>query len=225
MAIWPVTFHADIGASFSAAVGIDFPPTAFYSPPTKATHRHRAEFQRPGKNSEVQGGAGPMVTAAPILVPLWLQICAGLLLTLALLQIARVDQATLRIPDAISLPLIAVGLGLAALSPAPALADRLIGAGAGFLLLAALGEGYFRWYRREGLGLGDAKLFGAAGAWLGWQALPWVLLVAAGAALVWAMVARRQGAVAFGPWLALAFWLIWFWAVLQAAMQAAIDRG
>ena len=166
-----------------------------------------------------------MVTAAPILVPLWLQICAGLLLTLALLQIARVDQATLRIPDAISLPLIAVGLGLAALSPAPALADRLIGAGAGFLLLAALGEGYFRWHRREGLGLGDAKLFGAAGAWLGWQALPWVLLVAAGAALVWAMVARRQGAVAFGPWLALAFWLIWFWAVLQAAMQAAIDRG
>ncbi len=154
-----------------------------------------------------------MVTAAPIVLPLWLQICAGLVLTLALLRIARVDQATLRIPDTISLSLAALGLGLAALSPPPALADRLIGAGAGFLLLAALGEGYFRWHRREGLGLGDAKLFGAAGAWLAWQALPWVLLVAAVAALVWALMAalimRRSGPLAFGPWLALGFWVIW----------------
>lgn len=153
------------------------------------------------------------MTAAPIVLPLWLHLCAGLVLTLALLRIARVDQATLRIPDAISLPLAAIGLGLAALSPPPALADRLIGAGAGFLLLALVGEGYFRWKGREGLGLGDAKLFAAAGAWLGWQALPWVLAIAAAAGLIAALVMRRSGPLAFGPWLALGFWVMWMGAV------------
>lgn len=155
------------------------------------------------------GGTGPVLTAAPIILPLWLAIFASVGLTLALLRVAQVDLATLRIPDAISLPLMAAGLGLAALAPAPALADRLIGAGAGFLLLAGIGEMYFRWRRSEGLGLGDAKLFGAAGAWLGWQALPLVLALAAGGALIWGLVLRKRGVLAFGPWLALGFWLVW----------------
>lgn len=155
------------------------------------------------------------MTAAPIILPLWLALGAGFGLTLALLRVAQVDLATLRIPDAVSLPLIGAGLGLAALSPAPALADRLIGAGTGFLLLAVIGEVYFRWRQSEGLGLGDAKLFGAAGAWLGWQALPLVLALAAAAALIWAVVRRRHGVQAFGPWLALGFWLVWLMTMLR----------
>jgi leader peptidase (prepilin peptidase) / N-methyltransferase len=161
-----------------------------------------------------QGGAEPDVSAAPIILPLWLDLTAGLVLGLMLLRIAMVDAATRRIPDMLSLPLIGLGLGLAALSLTPALADRLIGAGTGFLVMAALGEAFFRWRHREGLGLGDAKLFGAAGAWLGWQALPLVLVLASGAALIWALV-RRQRSLAFGPWLALAFWLIWAATLIQ----------
>ena len=124
-----------------------------------------------------------------------------------LAAIAVIDARTLRIPDWLSLPLIAAGLLAAAFGPAAGLADRLIGAGAGFLTLGLVGEVHFRLRQREGLGLGDAKLFAAAGAWLGWQMLPWVLVVASVPALVWAVTHRARAEVAFGPWLALAFWL------------------
>ena len=67
-----------------------------------------------------------------------------------------------------------------------------------------------------GLGQGDAKLFAAAVAWLGIAALPQVILLAAGAALAMAAGFRLAGtrlrahsAVPFGPFLALATWLIW----------------
>ncbi|MES2665532.1 MAG: A24 family peptidase [Pseudomonadota bacterium] len=133
---------------------------------------------------------------------------ATLILTLALLAIARIDARSLRIPDVISLPLICAGLLLAAAQPG--WQDHLIGAVVGFAVLGGLGEAYFRRTGREGLGLGDAKLFAAAGAWLGWQALPQVLLIAALGGLAFAALRRQTaGGIAFGPWLALGFWLVW----------------
>ena len=143
---------------------------------------------------------------------------ATLLLTVALAAIARIDAATLRIPDALSLPLIAAGLLWAALLPGQPLAGHLIGAAAGYVSLALIGEVYFRKTGTEGLGLGDAKLYAAAGAWLGWQALPPVLLIAATAGLIAALTRSRHPdasrALAFGPWLALGFWLVWLWQIL-----------
>ena len=138
---------------------------------------------------------------------------ATLILTLALLAIARIDARSLRIPDVISLPLICAGLLLAAAKPG--WGDHLIGAVVGFAVLGGIGETYFRRTGREGLGLGDAKLFAAAGAWLGWQALPQVLLIAALSGLAFAALRRQTtdglatGGIAFGPWLALGFWLVW----------------
>ena len=147
--------------------------------------------------------------------PTALALLATALLSGALVAIARIDAATLRIPDALSLPLIAVGLLWAALLPPPAFLHHLIGAATGYLSLALIGEAYFRKTGAEGLGLGDAKLFAAAGAWLGWQALPQVLLIAATCGLIFAVIRRRHPeqprALAFGPWLALGFWLVWVW--------------
>ena len=113
-----------------------------------------------------------------------------------------------RIPDRASLPLIGVGLALTGVVSQIGLADRLIGAGVGFLVLWGLGEAFFRLRGVEGLGIGDAKLFAAAGAWLGWQALPAVLLIASVMGLVFAAVMRRRD-LAFGPWLAAGFALVW----------------
>jgi prepilin signal peptidase PulO-like enzyme (type II secretory pathway) len=65
--------------------------------------------------------------------------------------------------------------------------------------------------------VGDAKLCAAAGGWLGWQALPLVLLIAAGGALAWLAAqgaARRGRPVAFGPWIALGWAVIWLAAPL-----------
>ena len=137
-----------------------------------------------------------------------LTVTATVGLTASLLAVAWIDLRSFRIPDTISLPLIVAGLALAALTPG--LPDHLIGAGVGFAVLAAIGEVYFRRTGEEGLGLGDAKLFAAAGAWLGWQALPQVLLIAAGAGLIFALIKGNKGQrIAFGPWLALGFWGVW----------------
>ena len=82
--------------------------------------------------------------------------------------------------------------------------------------LLALAWIYQRLRHREGLGQGDAKLFAAAGAWLGIAALPQVILPAALAALATAIGLslagtrmRAHSALPFGPFLALATWLLW----------------
>lgn len=110
-----------------------------------------------------------------------------------LLTLAVLDARHMWLPDALTLPLAALGLTLGDwMLPAP-FWDRIIGAAAGAVLLALLALTYKRLRGREGLGLGDAKLFGAIGAWMGWQALPFVLLIASAAALLWALVLRGAG--------------------------------
>jgi leader peptidase (prepilin peptidase)/N-methyltransferase len=67
------------------------------------------------------------------------------------------------------------------------------------------------------MGYGDFKLFAAIGAWLGWQMLPLVLILAAvvGAAVGIALIAlRRHGRgvpIPFGPYLAGAAWIAMLW--------------
>lgn len=136
----------------------------------------------------------------------------GAFLFAMLAAIAVVDLRTYRIPDRLSLPLTGGGLLWAAVAGPGPWTDHLIGAAAGYASLAGFGAVYFRLRGREGLGLGDAKLFAAAGAWLGWQALPLVLATAALAGLVFAFATSRRrpdARLAFGPWLALATWLVW----------------
>jgi prepilin signal peptidase PulO-like enzyme (type II secretory pathway) len=71
---------------------------------------------------------------------------------------------------------------------------------------------HFRSRGIEGLGLGDVKLFGALGAWLGFSGLPIVLLLASIGCLAVIFVAHGRAAlaldvhrrIAFGPYLAMA---------------------
>lgn len=138
-------------------------------------------------------------------------IGAGAVLFAALAAIAVIDLRTRRIPDRLSLPLAAAGLGWAAWAGEP-FAAHLIGAIAGYASLAIFGAIWFRRSGREGLGLGDAKLFAAGGAWLGWQALPLVLLIASVCGLVFALATRGvhgSPQIAFGPWIALGIWCGW----------------
>lgn len=148
------------------------------------------------------------------ILPLGLKIGATLCLTCVLMIISLVDLKTLRIPDILSLPLIAAGLTLAFAVPDVNTADHVIGALAAYMLFAGLGEIYFRSRGIDGLGLGDAKLFAGAGAWLGWQVLPIVLLLATAGGLIQAVLmtkANRTKPIAFGPFIALAFWCVWIW--------------
>jgi len=158
---------------------------------------------------------GQSAQAAVLADPAWLAVT--LALTAALLIIAVVDWRSFRIPDRLSLPLVAAGLVLGWAAPglsgqAGWFPDHLIGAAAAYLLFAALGEVVHRRTGQEALGLGDAKLFAAAGAWLGWQGLPAVLLIASLGGLGFALLARRSHGtvkIAFGPWIALGFLVVW----------------
>ncbi len=138
-----------------------------------------------------------------------------------LLLIGVVDGEHMLLPDSLTLPLIATGIGSAAL-----LGDAgrgALGAGAGFAALWLVAWAYRRIRGRDGLGDGDPILFAGAGAWVGWQGLPTVLLwaCAAGLSLAGARLALRPSAaltdrLPFGPCIALGIWLTWLFGPLGA---------
>jgi leader peptidase (prepilin peptidase) / N-methyltransferase len=153
----------------------------------------------------------------------WL-LLASLALGWTLLALAAIDLRHYWLPDRLTLPLVPAGLVVAWLIDPARLGDHLIGALAGFLAFAGIAWAYRRLRRRAGLGLGDAKLLAAAGAWLGWQALPGLVVVAAALALAVALIRAAFGArlaattrIAFGPYLALALWLSWLYGPLVLA--------
>jgi leader peptidase (prepilin peptidase)/N-methyltransferase len=134
-----------------------------------------------------------------------------------LLACAFIDLETQLLPDALTLPLLWAGLLLGVAGGFVRLEDSVTGAAVGYASLWIVHHVFRLLTRREGMGYGDFKLLAALGAWLGWQALPAVILFAsAGGALygITAVVLRRRDAhtpIAFGPWLALAGALALFW--------------
>jgi leader peptidase (prepilin peptidase) / N-methyltransferase len=137
-------------------------------------------------------------------------------LALALSWAAAVDLDRFILPDIMTLGLTLAGLAIAAAHGWEMLGVHAIGAAAGYAALALIAFAYRRWRGREGLGLGDAKLMAAAGAWLGWAGLPSVLLAGSFAGILLVMIhalATRQlaatRAIAFGPFIAMGFWIVW----------------
>ena len=133
-----------------------------------------------------------------------------------LLALGWIDARFWLLPDLLTLPLVMAGLAASWAFEPEALAGRALGAALGYLALRAVALAYRALRGREGLGAGDAKLLAAAGAWVGARALPQVILLAALAGLVAAGCLRLAGtrlgarsALPFGPFLALATWLIW----------------
>jgi len=141
----------------------------------------------------------------------WVASLVGWLLWVA----ALIDHRHFLLPDVLTLPLLIGGLAWSWATGEAAFIDAAIGATAGYAAFVAIAWAYRRWRGRDGLGLGDAKLLAAAGAWLGWAALPTVVLIAGVAALLSVAIRRVQGervqartAIAFGSFLALAFWVV-----------------
>lgn len=95
-----------------------------------------------------------------------------------LLALGAVDLAAFWLPDVLTGMLSAVALAGGVAGVGAALSDRLIGGAAGFGVLWLTAALYRMGRGRTGLGGGDPKLFGAIGLWLGWRALPAVLLIA-----------------------------------------------
>lgn len=141
----------------------------------------------------------------------------ALILSWTLLALAVIDWHTQFLPDALTLPLLWLGLlislgygaNVALVDPATA----IIGAAAGYLILWLVFQLFLLVTGKEGMGYGDFKLLALIGAWLGWQALPMVLLMASIAGAVIGGLLMASGRLArgkpmpFGPWLAISGWL------------------
>ena len=139
----------------------------------------------------------------------------------ALLVLSMIDLEHYILPNVITYPGMLAGLLFAAApglgAPVPDFTAALWGlaVGGGGLWLFAWVFG--RITGKEGMGLGDVKLLGMIGAWLGWQSLPFALFVAAlvgsVVGIVWMVVAQRNKnmPIPFGPYLAGAAWLYLFY--------------
>lgn len=144
------------------------------------------------------------------------QAMAGALFGWLLLVLALLDARHFWLPDPLTAGLAVAALAVGLADIPPALPDRLIGGVIGVLSLTIVRHGYRLLRKREGMGGGDAKLFGAIGLWLGWRLLPIVLLGAALAGLLWCLLELVRGrpmtglsSVPFGVFLALAAWVAW----------------
>ncbi len=127
--------------------------------------------------------------------------------TLVILSFVDLDHKIL--PDALTLPGIAVGCLISFLPGGISWADSLIGMAAGGGSLYLVATVYERITGREGLGGGDIKLLAMIGAWMGWQSLPLIVLMSSLSGAVIGSVfilwggkgARTQ--IPFGPFLSL----------------------
>ena len=132
-----------------------------------------------------------------------------------LLALAVIDFETGYLPDWLTGPLALMGLSANAFSIFAPLVDALIGAAAGGVAFWAIGAFWRRWRRVDALGMGDAKFLAALGAWMGWAALPLIVLVGSLASLGVVLLPLAGGAkinlrdaVPFGPGLAAGGYLV-----------------
>lgn len=129
----------------------------------------------------------------------------------SLVIVSFIDLRHKIIPDVISLPGILVGLAAISLFKLNGLSwkDSIIGiiVGGGSLLLIGL---VFEWLRgKEGMGMGDVKLLAMIGAWMGYLALPYIVLISSltgmligGGSLL--LTRRKLGQkIPYGPFLVL----------------------
>jgi leader peptidase (prepilin peptidase)/N-methyltransferase len=126
----------------------------------------------------------------------------------ALLAMSAIDIDTHLLPDAMTLPLLWAGLIVNFNGMFANLHDAVLGAIFGYLVLWLV-HWLFRLVRGiEGMGYGDFKLLAALGGWLGWAALPQIVLIAAvtgaviGLAATWRGRMRFEEPLPFGPFLA-----------------------
>ena len=151
--------------------------------------------------------------------PQW--IPPAMLLGWTLIVLSTFDIIAFVLPDFLTYALALGGVGVAA-SGGTALesAEGFLAGGASLLLVKWI---YRLVAKRDGLGLGDVKLFAAAGAWVGCEGLPQVLLMASmlglGFAALYSSGPKSSFLIRklpFGAALCAALWMTWMWEHLSA---------
>ena len=132
------------------------------------------------------------------------------MLVATLLALALIDWDTTVLPDNMTLPLLWAGIAAAGLGwlPGLPLAQSVGGAATGYLSLWSVFWLFKLATGKDGMGYGDFKLLAALGAWLGWQAVLPIVLMASMIGAIIGLVMKATGSlregrfVPFGPFLA-----------------------
>jgi leader peptidase (prepilin peptidase)/N-methyltransferase len=162
---------------------------------------------------------------AALAVALWaasldggIRLWADCVLGWVLLTLAWIDAEHMLLPNLLTWPLVALGLVWAVIATPETMLDDVIGAAVGYLLFRGIAWLYRRLRGHDGLGEGDASLLAAAGAWVGWQQLGAVVLLAALSGICVALIQSARGrslradtAIPFGPCLALGTWIVFLY--------------
>jgi leader peptidase (prepilin peptidase)/N-methyltransferase len=133
------------------------------------------------------------------------------------------------LPDGMVLPLLWLGLLANSFGLYTDIQSALYGAAAGYISLWVVFQLFRLLTGKEGMGYGDFKLFACIGAWLGWQSLPLVILLAAlcGTIVGVSMMVIRQHdksqPIPFGPFLCAAGLVAMLWGpeITSAYLQFA----
>lgn len=144
----------------------------------------------------------------------------SIVLLINLVALSWYDLHYFRLPNLLTITLALTSLTLFLTFPQIVVGDHLIGGLVGLLFFPLLNAIYLKLRGRTGIGMGDAKLLGGVGLWLGWQHLPFVLLAASVLALVvvslFFLFASRENRkqvvkkpVPFGVFLCLGTWWVW----------------
>jgi leader peptidase (prepilin peptidase)/N-methyltransferase len=142
---------------------------------------------------------------------------AGLLFTWALIALTVIDYDTQLLPDDITLLLLWAGLMVNLGHLFAPLSSAVLGAAAGYGFLWLVYQLFKLVTGKEGMGFGDFKLFAALGAWLGWQQLPLIIMLASflgaviGIAFIVFFGRDRRLPIPFGPFLCVAGWVSFVW--------------
>ncbi len=140
-----------------------------------------------------------------------------LLFTWCLIALTLIDFDHMLLPDQIVLPLLWLGLLININGLIVPLEQAVIGAAVGYGSLYSIFWLFKLLTGKEGMGHGDFKLFAVFGAWLGWQLLPLLILMASavgalvGIYLMLFANHKKGQAIPFGPYLAIAGWITLLW--------------
>ena len=139
------------------------------------------------------------------------------ILTWGLISLTLIDLDHMLLPDQIVMPLLWLGLLVNINGTFITLSDAVIGAAVGYMSLFSVFWLFKLLTGKEGMGHGDFKLFALFGAWIGWQLLPVLILMASvvgaivGISLMIFKNHQREQAIPFGPYLAVAGWITFLW--------------
>ena len=129
-----------------------------------------------------------------------------------LISLTMIDINKMILPDQLTLPLLWIGLLANTDSLFIDLEYAVMGAVAGYSILWSVFWLFKLLTGRNGMGYGDFKLLAALGAWLGWQSIPSILLVASIMGITYGVFMKVKtdfikNEFAFGPFLAIAGWV------------------